>query len=91
MSWQLKELTTGHRSRIWLLCNILVQILSLAVCVLLVQSMASPHFQPEGDFGWVYLLILAMQGGIQVTQVRYSASKADLRRLTREHANCPPP
>lgn len=52
--------------------NFLVQIGILCINVLLVSRFASPVFQPEGRYGWVYLLLLAVQGGIQVTQVSLS-------------------
>jgi hypothetical protein len=63
------HLTLGHGKRSWLLFNVFIQIISLAICVILAFPSSSPKYGPSGDFGWVYLLTLAMQGGIQVTQV----------------------
>jgi hypothetical protein len=60
----------GHFRRDWLLFNFTSQVVVLLANVALVAPGVSKRFRPEGDLGWVYLLLLAIQGGIQVTQVR---------------------
>lgn len=60
---------SGHRRRGWLLFNFTAQVAVLTINVALVAPGTSKAFQPEGHLGWVYLLLLAIQGGIQVTQV----------------------
>lgn len=60
---------TGHRRRDWLLFNFAAQVGVLIANVVIVAPGVSRRLQPEGDLGWVYLLLLAVQGGIQVTQV----------------------
>jgi hypothetical protein len=49
--------------------NFSCQVAVLFVNVVLVSPYTSRVFRPEGELGWIYLLLLAVQGGIQVTQV----------------------
>jgi hypothetical protein len=60
---------TGHFRRDWLMLNFSCQVAVLFVNVVLVSPYTSRVFRPEGELGWIYLLLLAVQGGIQVTQV----------------------
>ncbi|KAK1923325.1 hypothetical protein DB88DRAFT_346374 [Papiliotrema laurentii] len=67
----------GPRRRYWLLCSMITQIALLFINVLLVLPSSSPVLKPDGQLGWVYILLLAIQGGIQVTQ----AANAGAREL----------
>lgn len=52
-----------------MILNFSCQVAVLTVNVVLVSPYASRVFRPEEELGWIYLLLLAIQGGIQVTQV----------------------
>lgn len=60
----------GHRRRGWLLFSFGSQAAIIVANLVLVAPGMSRIFRPEGELGWIYLLLLAVQGGIQVTQVR---------------------
>jgi hypothetical protein len=59
----------GHKRRGWLLFSFGSQAAFIMVNLILVAPGMSRIFRPEEELGWIYLLLLAIQGGIQVTQV----------------------
>jgi hypothetical protein len=61
----------GHKRRGWLLFSFGSQAVIIVVNLILVAPGMSRIFRPEGELGWIYLLLLAVQGGIQVTQVSH--------------------
>jgi len=61
--------TVGHKRRGWLLFSFGSQAAFIVANLILVAPGISRIFRPEGELGWIYLLLLAIQGGIQVTQV----------------------
>jgi hypothetical protein len=63
--------SVGHKRRGWLLFSFGSQAAFIVVNLILVAPGMSRIFRPEGELGWIYLLLLAIQGGIQVTQVSH--------------------
>jgi hypothetical protein len=61
----------GHKRRGWLLFSFGSQAAIIVANLILVAPGMSRIFRPEGELGWIYLLLLAIQGGIQVTQVSH--------------------
>jgi hypothetical protein len=61
----------GHKRRGWLLFSFGSQAAIIVANLIIVAPGLSRIFRPEGELGWIYLLLLAIQGGIQVTQVSY--------------------
>jgi len=61
----------GHKRRGWLLFSFGSQAAIIVANLILVAPGMSRIFRPEGEYGWIYLLLLAIQGGIQVTQVSH--------------------
>jgi len=61
----------GQKRSGWLLFSFGSQAAIVVANLILVAPGMSRIFCPEGELGWIYLLLLAMQGGIQVTQVSH--------------------
>lgn len=61
--------STGHRHRSWLLFSLTVQIALLFLATWTVSPLGWPSLRYGGRSDWVYLLLIGLQGGPQVTLV----------------------
>lgn len=81
----------GHKRRGWLLFSFGSQAAILVANLILVAPGMTRIFRPEGELGWIYLLLLAIQGGIQVTQVSHRItmrSHTGLKLWSERDPNC---
>lgn len=63
------KLISGNQRRWWLLVTLLFQIVVLGFAALIASDLVPPALHVNGRQSWVYVLLIGLQGGPQVTMV----------------------
>lgn len=71
--------TLGHRRRSWLTYSFIFQLVILVSAAVLI-SKGPAAVKPEGKHEWIYMFLLSVQGGPQVTMVSRKRTVLDLTK-----------